>query len=90
MPDDIPSLDYRVGQIDGRVTTMESRMDRHETEMRSRLVSIDGKLDSLLETRAERTAIVRAEIWIIGTGLTIIGIVAEWWHSIREWFGSHS
>ena len=89
MPADDLGLEYRVGQIDGRVSTMESRMDRHEVEMRSHLVSIDGKLDSLLESRAERTAVMRAEMWVVGTGITVVGIFVGGWDHIRAWFAGH-
>lgn len=79
-------LDFRVGQLDGRVSTMESRMDRYEIEMRARLISMDLKLDSLISSRAERNGILRFQVWIIGLFVTILGLVIGGAHQIKDLF----
>lgn len=75
-----PDLNREVGRLDGRMQAMESRIERHEDDVRSRLDKMDGKLDEIQETLAkaagERSSSSSIGHWV----LAAITALAAWFH----------
>lgn len=70
---------FRIGQISGQVAALQSRMDRSENEMSTRLDRIDSKLDLLMQGQAvnmgsgtERSEMAKQRQWTIGTFLALL------------------
>lgn len=89
MTESIPSaLHMQVGRIDGRLEALESRMTRHETEVRSQLNGMDTKLDTIQKTLAERGGIARGGFGVVSAIGGALTLAAAW---ISGWvrFGAH-
>ncbi len=76
MPDLPGSTNLHIGRMDGRLTALESRMDRHETFVASKLNAIEAKLDDALMAQAAGTGNTKAIRWIVGITIS----VAAWLH----------
>lgn len=68
----------QIGRMDGRLIALESRLDRHEIFVGSKLAMIESKLDDVLLSQAAGTGGTRAARWLIGIALSIAG-----------WFAGH-
>lgn len=74
---DMPGhTNLHIGRMDGRLTALESRIDRHETFVTTKLNAIETKLDDVLMAQAAGTGNSRAIRWIIG----IILSISAWLH----------
>jgi hypothetical protein len=71
-PEDIA---LQIGRLDGRLSALESRIDRHETFVTQKLATIEEKLDRALLVQAQGTAIARTLQWGIGALFSVIGWV---------------
>lgn len=78
---------HQIGRMDGRLTALESRMDRHEIFVGAKLATIESKLDDVLMAQAAGTGGTRATRWIIGIGLSIAAWLAG--HLTQPPPGSH-
>ena len=75
-------LVLRVGELGGRITAMESRMDRHENYMGEKLRSVGNQLDAM-DTKLDQIAIAAAEgraeaagqRRIVRIGITVLGVL---------------
>lgn len=56
----------QIGRMDGLLSALESRIDRHETFVTQKLALIEDKLDRALLVQAQGTAIARTLHWGIG------------------------
>ena len=65
-----------IGRMDGRLTALESRMDRHEIFVTAKLNAIETKLDDALMEQAAGTGNAKAIRWIVGITISI----AAWLH----------
>ena len=63
----------QIGRMDGRLSALESRIDRHESYVTQKLTLIEDKLDRALLFQAQGTAIARTLHWGIGAMLTVAG-----------------
>ena len=59
MPDISGPTNLHIGQMDGRLTALESRIDRHETFVTAKLTAIETKLDDVLLRRPPAPAAPR-------------------------------
>ncbi len=80
-PDDIA---LQIGRMDGRLSALESRIDRHESFVTQKLALIDDKLDRALLMQAQGTGIARTLHWGFGALLTVAG-----WFVGRATSGGH-
>ena len=55
-----------IGRMEGRLSALESRIDRHENYVTQKLGLIEDKLDRALLVQAQGTAIARTLHWGIG------------------------
>ena len=76
MPDIPGHTNLHIGMIDGRLTALESRMDRHEIFVTTKLNAIETKLDDALMAQAVGTGSTKAIRWIVGIAISI----AAWLH----------
>jgi hypothetical protein len=53
----------QLGRVDGRLSALESRIDRHETFVTQKLGLIEEKLDQALFARARNSGTMRAIHW---------------------------
>jgi hypothetical protein len=60
-----------IGRMDGRLTALESRIDRHEVFTTGKLNAIETKLDDVLMAQAAGTGNMKAIRWIIGIVISI-------------------
>jgi hypothetical protein len=72
-----------LGRLDGRVTAMESRMDRHESYMGeqlrgvgTQLSTMDVKLDAIAIAAAEARAEAGGQRRIVQVGLSVLAVLA--------------
>jgi hypothetical protein len=77
-----------VGELRGRLVSMETRLTRHETETAGKLSVMDGKLDKILETQAERAGISSGRLGVITFVISIAGGAAAWITGILK-LGGH-
>ncbi len=61
----------QIGRMDGRLSALESRIDRHENFVSQKLALIESKLDRALLAQAQGTAIARTLHWGIGVLFSI-------------------
>jgi len=71
MTDHDPDLRLQLGRMDGRLSALESRIDRHESFVTEKLAVIDGKLDRVLLDHASSHGALRALRWAIGTAASL-------------------
>ncbi len=71
MPDEPGRTNLHIGRMDGRLTALESRIDRHETFVTAKLNAIETKLDDVLMAQAAGTGNTKAIRWIVGITLSI-------------------
>ena len=76
MPDMPGHTNLHIGRMDGRLTALESRMDRHEVFVTAKLNAIETKLDDALMTQAAGSGNAKAIRWIVGITISI----AAWLH----------
>ncbi len=76
MPDIPGHTNLHIGRMDGRLTALESRMDRHEIFVTAKLNAIETKLDDALMEQAAGTGNAKAIRWIVGITISI----AAWLH----------
>ena len=62
----MPTPEIQVGRLDGRLTAVEARMERHETKTADQLSAIDAKLDAIHDTLAERAVLAKVGSRILG------------------------
>jgi hypothetical protein len=84
LPSD-PALHMEVGRLDGRLSAMETRMDRHEVEMRAQLSSMDVKLDSIQTTLAERGGSLRWNYLTWKWAMSLLAVGGAWFGGIHFW-----
>ena len=65
-----------LGQLEGRVTALEDRMDRTDTAISARLTSIEIKLDAVRTTLAQAVGGLRATHLALGLMFAIAGGLA--------------
>lgn len=73
-----PNEDARLhlGRVDGKLSALESRFDRHEDFVIRKLTGIEDKLDQALLVRARNAGTIRA-VHVIGSAvLSVIAWVA--------------
>jgi hypothetical protein len=76
---DLPgSTNQQIGRMDGRLTALESRLDRHEIFVTAKLNAIDTKLDEALMMQVAGIGNSKAIRWIIGLAI-----------SVAAWFAGH-
>ena len=69
---DVPArTNLHIGRMDGRLTALESRIDRHEIFVGAKLNAIETKLDDVLMAQAAGTGSSKAIRWIIGFAISI-------------------
>ena len=69
---DLPGhTNLHIGRMDGRLTGLESRMDRHETFVTVKLDAIETKLDDALMAQATGNGNTKAIRWIVGITISI-------------------
>ncbi len=73
-PDDDTRL--QLGRVDGRLSALESRFDRHEHFVTQKLASIEDKLDRALLTRARNAGTWRALHWVASAVISLIAWIA--------------
>jgi hypothetical protein len=74
----------QIGRMDGRLSALESRIDRHESFVTQKLALIEDKLDRALLVQAQGTAIARTLHWVIAALLSVAG-----WFAGRATNGGH-
>ncbi len=62
----------QIGRMDGRLSALESRIDRHENYVTQKLTLIEDKLDRALLVQAQGTAIARTLHWGIGAVFSVL------------------
>lgn len=86
MPDISGPTNLHIGQMDGRLTALESRIDRHETFVTAKLTAIETKLDDVLLAQAAGTGGTKAIRWIVGITIS----VGAWLHGhLTQTPGTH-
>ena len=86
MPDTTERTNLLIGRMDGRLTALESRIDRHETFTTAKLNAIETKLDDVLMAQAAGTGNTKAIRWIIGIAISI----GAWVHGhLSQSTGTH-
>ncbi len=78
MSENAAGTGLQIGRMDGRLIALESRMDRHEIFVGTKLATIESKLDDVLMAQAAGTGGTRATRWIIGLAV-----------STAAWFAGH-
>ncbi len=76
MPDMPGDTNLHIGRMDGRLTALESRIDRHESFVGTKLGIIEAKLDEVLMAQASGLGSNWAFRWIVGVALS----VGAWLH----------
>ena len=66
MTDNHDDTALQIGRMDGRLSALESRIDRHENYVTQKLTLIEDKLDRALLVQAQGTAIARTLHWGVG------------------------
>ena len=64
----------QLGRVDGRLSALENRIDRHETYVVKELGAINDKLDRALLAQAQGAGAFRAVHWIVSA----LASVAAW------------
>ena len=64
MTDPNDDMRLQVGRVDGQLSALESRLDRHENFVIQKLAMIEDKLDRALLARAQNAGAIRAVHWI--------------------------
>ena len=62
----------QLGRVDGQLSALESRIDRHETFVTQKLALIEDKLDRALLARASNAGAVRAIHWIASVAASLV------------------
>lgn len=70
-------LNFRVGRLEGRVVSLESRMDRHENFMSAEMKDVNIKLDRLIREIASHFGVYRFGAWALVILVMIAGIIAS-------------
>jgi len=73
-PDDNTRL--HLGRVDGRLSALETRFDRHETFVTQKLASIEDKLDRVLLKGAHTAGTWRAIHWVASGVISLLAWVA--------------
>lgn len=76
MPERPGDTNLYIGRMDGRLTALESRMDRHENFVGAKLGIIEVKLDEVLMAQAAGSGSNKAIRWIVGVAFS----VGAWLH----------
>ena len=71
MSDTRDTASMQIGRMEGRLSALESRIDRHENFVTQKLGLIEDKLDEALLVQAQGTAIARTLHWGIGAAFSI-------------------
>lgn len=78
----IDGADREIGRLDGRMTAMETRMDRHESYMADQLRcasvqlgSMDKKLDDIAISAAETRAEAGGQRRVMTLGISILAVL---------------
>ncbi len=87
MSENAAGTGLQIGRMDGRLIALESRMDRHEIFVGSKLATIENKLDDVLMAQASGNGGTRATRWIVGIVLSIAAWLAG--HLTQPPPGSH-
>ena len=66
MTENLEDTSLQIGRMDGRLSALETRIDRHENFVTQKLALIEDKLDRALLAQAQGTAIARTLQWGIG------------------------
>jgi hypothetical protein len=72
MPDSSDDTRLHLGRVDGRLSALESRFDRHEHFVTQKLASIEDKLDRALLNRARNAGMWRAVHWIASAAISLL------------------
>jgi len=76
MTDHRDDIRMQLGRVDGRLSALESRIDRNEIFVANKLAVIDDKLDRALLVQAQGTAVARTLHWALSALLSI----GAWFH----------
>ncbi len=63
----------QIGRMDGRLSALESRIDRHESFVTGKLTLIEDKLDRALLVQAQGAAIARTLHWVFTGLFSVLG-----------------
>ncbi len=66
-----------IGQLEGRVLSIEDRLDRSEAATAARLTIIEKKLDNIAATLSRRMGGLQLAHWIAAGILAAIGVIAS-------------
>jgi hypothetical protein len=80
-------LHMAVGRLEGRLGALEERTGRNEAEVRDKLNGMDGKLDAILATNAERVGFKAGSLWVFGAALTATGAASAWFFGLLRGHG---
>ena len=64
----------QLGRVDGLLTALEGRIDRHESFVTQKLASIEEKLDQALLTHARNAGAARVIHWVA----SVVASLAAW------------
>lgn len=64
----------QLGRVDGLLTALEGRIDRHESFVSQKLALIEDKLDQALLTHARNAGAVRVIHWVA----SVLASLAAW------------
>lgn len=76
MPDSSDDTRLHLGRVDGRLSALEGRFDRHEHFVTQKLASIEDKLDRALLRGARNAGMWRALHWVASAVLSLLAWVA--------------
>ncbi len=79
----------KVGQIEGQLTSLERRMDRHETTVWSKLDGMDGKIDRIETMLSAGNGEQRGRAGLMHWIATAAGMALAWWSGHTLTGGTH-
>lgn len=83
---DPPRTDvYMLGELSGRVRSVEDRLGRYE----AKIDGIDGKIDAIQKALAERAGISAAGMGLIKWGVAVVSAAGAWFGAFH-FGGSHN
>lgn len=88
MAADPDSLHMAVGRLEGRLGALEDRTGRNEAEVRSKLNTMDEKLDTIHAAISERIGFKAGSLWMIASSLAALGGVGTWFFGLWRGHGA--